>query len=1062
MGTDPIIDDDEILPEIEIREMMTLEQMQEYNNNFIAFTDNDICILLSDLSNENFQGFIEQYKTIINKKELYINDLNTIPIINAIRKDYDEDNEEIQKYFQDYEDALTARNYTLQQIRINKISFPFQILEENVNFRLSYPGEVLLDYIKPDLTKITVFDIEHFNDITIKSLVYKAPLWTSESYFNEYNKKYQLNFDKKILISDLVENNQLKDIYKIIKDELIPKFSDVLKSITHRLDLHELKLILSYNSYDLDTITKEQFSELNEYLTSIITDEKETETEENNHDIVQFKIKKKYDKFYEILLHHFSKFSIITEPDKMILILDRLTNYIANIPPAAIVLGEELSNSKILDLPLDEVIIKVKTYFNEQNKAKVIKFMNDYKLLSVPEDLEEIINKYELIDAEYLDSCKFLSMNVVNDLSTVVLGNDTSNYDGNPYSDNVNLKSEHLSEEYIELENEDDEHVEIVEDAINIYELNDAFNQEELEELSDGVKDILLYVMPILLKIHKISALPINTKVIAKRLSKIIIFESRSSQIRKHLPDISDNLVKMICQDNFEDSLNAIQDISNVSMITTLQDIYPSIHKSWEKECDKIIIDALTLWWLELLESSLRGNLIFNIFDGYIEYANKWSRYGAPLEDKPKTGIILYLCFVATNLPERNINLNEIELEKEILKCAQNKYEEKIILFKKLWEDVSKTVDTLSNVENIKMSLIEIIKLVKLGKKSKKMLPTYVDAFLNLPRLIDQKHVKTAFWAQGCCITNLNEDYEADTDWRSFGSLWSLKNILSQSRFIKKREKYFYFPKEAAETEEKVEYINPKCNEIPVTEEEEKEELKYTWLPSSVLNDDKYAKTLTSDIIKNIYSIKNANFLLKIFDNINSILECKSILLLISKVLFKFNNPIINENNYCNEIKEYLGLLKEKDLTIAKYVIARALCMPGTYNKTLILPTNMPVDLYSNIKKENLKEITSWNDYHSELSSEEIKDFLTKMREKQKDLILSNLNELEDREKQNLNDMKKYGLIKYTELYEDFGDEQPAPAAEGEEQQAGDEDIEGESDFLALPTDKDDVDDEYI
>ena len=54
---------------------------------------------------------------------------------------------------------------------------------------------------------------------------------------------------------------------------------------------------------------------------------------------------------------------------------------------------------------------------------------------------------------------------------------------------------------------------------------------------------------------------------------------------------------------------------------------------------------------------------------------------------------------------------------------------------------------------------------------------SYVTAFLNLPRLIEQKNIKSVIWAQGCCITTLNQNYEPDADWRSFGSLWSLKNI---------------------------------------------------------------------------------------------------------------------------------------------------------------------------------------------------------------------------------------------------------------------------------------------
>lgn len=1067
--SDPIIDDDEILPEIEIRELLTIEQMQEYNNNFVAFTNNDIYILMNDLSNKNYQGFIQQYKNIINRKGLSIYDYNIIPIINAKRKNYHEDAEEIQKYFNDYEDALTARNYTLQQIRINKISFPFDIEQDQDQdfnrLKISQPGEVLLDYSKPDLSKITIFDIDYYSDIIIKHLIYKSPLWTNESYINEYNNNHKYIFNNSLSIKNLIETNELNNIYKHIKDKLIPKFDDVLKLITKKCSLHELKLILSYNSYDIDTLTKDEFNQLYDHLNSLIDNDNNEDDDKTDHKslIKTIKIKKQYEHFYDILTYHFSKFSIITQDEKLLMVTDRLNNYISNIPPSALVLSSELSNLKILEdlsSSFDEIIVKIRSFINEENKSKIIRFMNDYKLLKVPESIDNIIDIYKKIDSEYLDSCKFLSMNIINDLSTVTIGNDTTDYDGNPNDQNVNKNVVEDAEEYIEIDNDIDENIDAVEDAIDIYQLNDIYNEDELSNLSDGVKDILIFVIPLLLKISKISGLPLNTKIIADRLSKIIVYESRANQIKKHIPDISDNLIKLICQDNFDDALRVIQDISNISIITLLQNIYPDIHKSWSKECNKIFVEAMTLWWLELLEASLRGTLIFNIFDGYIEFSNKWSRFGPPLEDKSKTGIIIYLCNVATNISDIKLNYNDIQLQTEILDCANDKYTEKITLLENLWIDVSKTIDTLSNIENIKMSLIEIIKLLKVGKKSKKMLPTYITAFLNLPRLIEQKKIKSVIWAQGCCITSLTQNYEADADWRSFGSLWSLKNILSQDKFIKKRENFVYFPFDNVETKDEIKFIKPNCFDINIDKEEKIiSDIKYTWLSPSIITDANYAKTIYSDIIKNIYSIKNANLLLKIFDNIKSILDCKNILLIISKVLFKINNPIVNENNYCKEMKEYLETLSEDDITIAKYVISKALCLPGTYNTTLILPSNMPVDLYSNIKKENFKNIVSWNTSKTEMTKEEITDFLTKMREKQKDLILSNLNELEDKEKQNLNDMKKYGLIKFTELYREFGDEQNENS---DIYKNIDEDAEGESDFLALPTDNDEINDDAI
>jgi GTPase SAR1 family protein len=303
----------------------------------------------------------------------------------------------------------------------------------------------------------------------------------------------------------------------------------------------------------------------------------------------------------------------------------------------------------------------------------------------------------------------------------------------------------------------------------------------------------------------------------------------------------------------------------------------------------------------------------------------------------------------------------------------------------------------------------------------------------------------------------LNEKYEPDADWKNIGSLWSLKQSLSKDKFIKNRQPYFYFIKKQEKKEADNLFIKPDIDNIE-SDIVAKKEFNYDWLPEYIINDAKEAKTVTSNIIKNIYDIKKANTILNILENV-TLLECKSILLLLTKSLYSFKNDLLtNSIIYCKEMREYINELQQEDISIIKYAIAKALCFPGSYNTKLILPNNIPENLYPNIKKQNYKNIIAWDKTRFKMTEDEINDYLAKMREKQKDVILDNLNRIDDdNEKQIINDMKNFKLIKFTEIYKGFGDEEIP-----EYNDDIDEDIEGENDFIAETTNPDDLNEDIL
>lgn len=1107
---DVLIDDDEILPEIDIRELLTIEQLQEFNNNFVAFTDNDIYIMMNDLlQNTNLSmNYINLYKSVLNKPEFSIYKYNIIPKIYGFRKDYEEDKgsesdgesdgsedsdeepSEIKKYFRDYENALTARNYSLQQILINKISFPFRILnimeEERkpFQFTITEPGEIILEYDDIlDISRITIADINYFDKILISALIFKQPKFTIHSYLYETYKQKALNINKLIDIDNI---DNIADIKKTIIEKVIPKFDSVIKTINRRLNLRELSLLLSINAYNLDELSKEQFEKLQEHLSSIIqseeSDSNNSDKDSDSHGNDRFKvikIRNKYNNFIDILKPHFTKFDILTDQDNILIILQIISSFLNSIEPSAIVLENEVSTIHILNElknsgNYDEVINKVKTFLIQKNANKAMEFMDNYKKLKKPDDIDSIIEKYKLIGQKYIDYTEYLNININSDLKNIILGTNTKNYDGAPNKDADEIYAEDA--EYVIPMDETDIELDIS-DVLTSIESNIEFNISDFDEYAEGVKDILIKIIPFFLKISYISGLPFNKKAISERISKTIIFESRKMQILKELPDISDIIINSVCQNTFEESLVYIHEITNVDILTKLQDIFPSIYQSWDKECKKAIIEGMTLWWLDLLESSLRGVLKFSIFDGYLQYAPLWSKFGPPLQPKSSSGILIYLVNVSLIILETELKIdNDKEFRKIIEYCANEKYKDKLTELDYLWKKIKDDEIVEDNVEKAKMSLIETIKQLQQKKRPKNYIPSFVNAFLYLPMLIPQKHIKNANWAQGCCLAELNESYESDADWRTFSSLAGLNAIkkdlsLSKNKFIKQRSNYYYYSKPTNITD-KVSFEKIDCIQTTTKIEDEEavaeklkslSELTFTWLPKIIKNDSKKMKDITTNIIKNIFTVKNSNIILNIFDNITSINHSLSILILIITTLQKnSDNDFIKDILiYCKEMKTYMNMLSQDDINQSKYIIAKALCFPGNYNPVsskIILPSGIAENLYPDIKKEHLKNIIEWDKSRKIMNDEEIKEYLNTMREKQKDIILDNLNAIEDNaEKQLLSEMKNFGLISYTDIYKKSNDEEPVV-----EEAYLDEDLEGELDFAQKPTDSDDINDDMI
>jgi hypothetical protein len=107
------VEEDEILPEIEIREFLSIEKMLEHDPKFVQSSYNEIVDLMGELLKNSARArvFADLHKSIINPNEKSLTDFTTFKV-ELERKSLQEDDNE---YINEYINAHKGDYYKLQQ-----------------------------------------------------------------------------------------------------------------------------------------------------------------------------------------------------------------------------------------------------------------------------------------------------------------------------------------------------------------------------------------------------------------------------------------------------------------------------------------------------------------------------------------------------------------------------------------------------------------------------------------------------------------------------------------------------------------------------------------------------------------------------------------------------------------------------------------------------------------------------------------------------------------------------------------------------------------------------------
>ena len=841
------VEEDEILPDITIREFLSIEKMLEYDPKFVQSSYNEIVDLIIELIKDTNRAhvFADLHKSIINPSEKILTDYTKIKV-EVKRKDTvsvsDSDtSEDKESYIDQYNQAHKAPYYNLQQSQKALISTPFDLTtieEETKNPIIDIPSTLILP-TPQDIVNFTEADTINNTSIPVHAISWQPLAITEELYVVDANTnlpsskfiKYDANKDPSTL-HEWIEK-RIEPTFKTTLENHISKFIKKidLKNNELILDVHTIAVELSRDGYNLDQLNEAEFDLLINTLEELYKDfnaldkDLSSSTEKNvNKTLHKIDKLSKYTLFWDFLGSF--KFPSIND-EQIIQLRERCGNYMMtnnkyNVNENEIRKGVPYNMAMNIinnSSTLDDLLEYIDTYRNIIANNRIKNLLDDSPKTSIEQidkpviynELLDLIKKFKLTEKSIIPENRKPFLDKYNEVAEFVEGNDTQQYDGTPF---VNAQGTY--DEDFEMGLVDDVLLNINEKpSENIMEtgMDDAYElitnkysekYEAIKDCNSGILEVLATVLKQLIKVRdatgmKWSEAQINNWIKDINSNDIVKMRmSRAQQIKTQINDISEVVAQKICASTEQLSHARIQQITNSDLRAKLSTVYPSIHKEWMRACEDVLISGLSIFWLDSLEASVKGYLGFNILSGMVMFVNTWSPYGVPLEKVNKVGnrgIIYYIDAVANYVLKTTIDFTD-----EIQAYVQDHYNERLNTIKSYWK-IFTAKRVQSRAEQAVFSLVELIKDLEARKKVSRnvIINTFIKSFVYLPLQLPiedwNKYKKLPAWDLGCCTAKIDADYTADIDMKnSTKQLYKLKTQLARQRWnIEPRNKYQLF-----------------------------------------------------------------------------------------------------------------------------------------------------------------------------------------------------------------------------------------------------------------------------
>lgn len=1100
-----IVYETEVLPELEIEEALTLEQMLAYQPRFVAYSEQDILAYLHQLiksTPQRAEMFARLHRDTISATAHMPSPNVVFTPIGLGRKNYEDVD-----FIQEMTDAKQASSYTVQQMGIDRVMFPF-LIEDDVDTNTNRPTiemDANIDLVTNDNvvfhSKVLKTDPAH---VLIGSARWKLNHHKTEHPDYLFDPSLPTHADPVRVRWDAGDP---MDIAEWIMMKVRPTLQHALNALHKPVDIHTLSRIFAKYGRDIQGLHVKEFQLLQKHLEKLeqqhasiaIHDEDESQgTFHANH-----KFTKRFVTFEDTLKGEGTRATILTGDDQNMRLQQVYQTQTQGVPPlpqqvpipTPNEIAKDLRSGTVTIETISELLIHWYLRWFLDNLTRFIERYNDSRIDM--DEVEKYVQRMGTVGESIMLTATFDFIHRYSDVAEVKEGNDTSMYDGAPSIAPRTIFEENENEEYappsqIVSANE------IAEgdiDALNIFENTTTssttapssstsqfsstpiIDSKDMESLSlePGQKEIFNDSWRKIHVIQVASGLPMNVINILRWCKQYVNRPSRLEQVMRTVPGISEAIANRIIHDDLMVVSERIQSLYSKEWREQLQQSYKQIHEEWMQASKHTILLILTRWWIELCDQSLRGTLHFTPLQGLIQHIHTWGSYGPPMQPEAKSGIQYYL----TNVAETVIGLDARAARDDMRDIAAERMPGDLQDIEQRWKELQASDRLLNRSDRARMLLENTIKALKSGQGGVDILAGYLPGILYLPQLLPANRVskKAASWIQGCCAAPLDETFKADNDWRTqLSALYKIKRFLSKERWsVQARAELNGFHKPVAHPAVAHPAADASCAHPSIPSPSLHDSISaselfgmnlqdecWQWIPRSQLDmlmkhpntvegwaktliDQMHAgeKTKSTVVYKAISQITSVSSLISFLNRIGKNIQEKMYSSTIT------SNPI--HADMLSKMKSCLRKIPSGKVssTMITYACVVAIGMPATIdNNNLSLPTEITRDIVSHIWNKNYQTCNEWSKFGFMMNSAEVQAFITRVREQQKELSLQRLDILSIEDRQTLLDAKNLGLMRIVQFSEiDAGDQ--------DHEQDNIMDMEGEQDFVMESFDAD-------
>ena len=1063
--------ENEELDEIDYYEIVSLDEIVKFNPTFVAFSNDEIYNNLFQFfkSSTKAENFLRLFTEIIDKQKNQLEIKNFIIVADAKRGNFSEkpDIKEGEENYNDIKDSFMInefinkiKNSNKDQVKLafknkNKLWFPLIYDEESSKIKFRSNSISIIELGEND--NYVIFKDDD-RDIPIMGVYFYEPIIQDNDNLN--NK----------IVSFLITDRE-KGEFKSAND--FKSFNDLISSYKIKIPLDKIdeddynylslnNLLKKYN-YDLDYISIKDFEILKTHLNLL---QKKEIKSHIKYSIIKNKpiiLNNNRFIFYSIIKKTFNLIDITLKSAKKIQKdLDDIKNeksFIEELPihKDLSILIENINNDNYSD-----IINNLRDIRKNLSITNCITALENYLKINIDDikqHFDKLENRFKLLMVFYKDlyDIKFTFEKEENEIK---LGNDTKDYEGIP------LKIDEYKKNTIYIDDNDDDDV-IIEEVDKYDELNKYYNNYYYN-LEKGFSEALKIILPFIVKMQELSHLPINLGIICNHLFNIHRgIPEKYALIREKYRDKYD-------EDHCKEE--AKKSISFVMMSNDIDNKLKEANIEYIKIITDILYDVICKWSIELQRELLEETLLYSKNFYHMPCIHLWDEYGAPYNMESKKGIIYYLICIFEDafkefFSENDINylpFDENNKNKIIIKLNEN-YKEDLKQFQK--------TDKKKIKENKGLEAQK--KLVKYlqdkNYKDDKFFETFIESLIYYPSV---KYKKIHKYLLGCCLEKIDNDFTADkffktdrTDLEKAKSKFSNDRVLNKKRYLR-----FYLSKlEIFEKKKDLSGIKYESLKYPIYEKSLEQWFNKlddsTILSKSNINDIRVKLLATykihiEDILNKLDKDKKIG---KLIREKKDFKNYRQILIGISTILFqhlkeKAMTLIYKINKTIEELDKLNSIINDDNETdinqILTIIIIRAICLPAfpdikkidkleSYN-FMNIEKSVYINIYNDIKSKIIKIIEN----NKMPTENEVKDYINKFREDNKNKILSKYKNKTIEEKAVFKELKKCGIDIIGEDDENIGEI-------NKEKTDIDLDNEGQNEFTVRQEDPD-IDDDNM